>query len=184
MRARTTSRWLPALCFTTLACVAADSGETDEGLVVPFDLVRNQIVMKVMIGDQGPFNMLLDTAVVPSVVDLATAEAAGLPVDRDRSGEASGTGSGRVTIFAAEITGLEIEGRAFDPIQAVASDMSALGDRLGRPLHGVLGYSFLADRSVRIDYPARRVHIFDGEAPVLDVPERFEIPLGASTEPT
>lgn len=146
-------------------------------VVVPFEFTRNQIVMQVMLEGQGPFNMLLDTAVDPSAVDLATADQVGLPVDRDASGEASGTGSDRRTIYAAEITGLQIAGRRFEPLPAVAVDMAALEERLGVPLHGVLGYSFLSTRAVKIDYPARQVHIYDGAAPESTSPDRFEIPM-------
>lgn len=167
----------PLILATAVACSAGESSPAAEGLSVPFDLVRNQIVMQVMIGNEGPFNMLLDTAVNPSAVDLATAEGAGLAVDRERSGEASGTGSDRVTVFATEITGLRIGGRDFGTIQSLAVDMTALGERLGRPLHGVLGYSFLSNRAVRIDYPNRRVHIFDGPAPATGAADPFEMPL-------
>jgi predicted aspartyl protease len=167
----------PLILGMTAACSTGESPPAAEGLSVPFDLVRNQIVMQVMIGDEGPFNMLLDTAVNPSAVDLATAEGAGLAVDRERSGEASGTGNDRVTVFATEITGLRIGGREFEPIQSLAVDMTALGERLGRPLHGVLGYSFLSTRAVRIDYPDRRVHIFDGPAPSIEADDAFEMAM-------
>lgn len=163
-----------ALSLILAGCAPADG---QEGFVVPFELVRNQIVLEVRVAGRGPFNMLLDTAVVPSVFDLATAEGVGAFVDRDRSGEASGAGSDRVTIYETEIPDLSIAGHPFGTIAAVAADVSALGERLGRSLHGVLGYSFLSSRAVRIDYPSRTVHIFEGPAPSEGDAERFEIPM-------
>ena len=157
---------------------APDAAEVPEAVVsVPFELVRNQIVLQVRLGEHGPFNMLLDTAVNPSAIDMAAAERAGQPVDRSVQSEASGTGSDRVTIFGARIEGLTMEGHEFEPIDALATNMTALGERLGRPLHGILGHSFLSTRAVRIDYPGRVVHIFEGPAPEPPDGERFEMSL-------
>ncbi|MDX1396460.1 MAG: retropepsin-like aspartic protease [Gemmatimonadota bacterium] len=181
----------PAALFLIVpACLTADPEQspasaeptatvptTTSGVSVPFRFIRNQIVLEVTVGGRPPLNMLLDTAVNPSAIDLATAEELGLPVDREQSGEASGTGSERRTIYAARITDLEIGGEPFGTVEAVAGNLAPLGERLGAPLHGILGYSFLRDRAVRIDYPGRRVHIYDGAAPASTVEGRFEIPL-------
>jgi hypothetical protein len=38
--------------------------------------------------------------------------------------------------------------------------LTRLGERIGRPIHGVLGYSFLKDRIVQIDYPNQKLRFF------------------------
>src|SRR5260370_10352508 len=45
---------------------------------VPFEFIRNQIVVQVKIAGKGPFNMLLATATDPSATHLATPRQLGL----------------------------------------------------------------------------------------------------------
>jgi len=133
-------------------------------LTVPFDFSRNAIGLDVTVKGTVLY-MLLDTGVDPSVIDTARAGALGLKVDRGSSGEASGEGDAKqATVFAATIDGLALGGRAFAPIDALATDMGTLSKQYGRPLDGVLGYSFLTDKIVLIDYAARTLGILDRPA--------------------
>lgn len=136
---------------------------------VPFRMPRDQILLEVEIDGRGPFNFLLDSATDPSGFDLATADSLGVPVDRESGGFAVGTGTEEVRIYPVAIGGLSIGGVPFDTVPAMASTfLTAIGERLGVPLHGVLGVSFLGDKAVVIDYPSRRIDIY---AEALPVPE-------------
>jgi predicted aspartyl protease len=189
------TRALPALALLA-ACTggrpAEDAGAADaaagdatalsagpEPLVsVAFENPRNQVVLQVAIGDAGPFNFLLDTATDPSGLDLATADSLGIAVDRASGGLAVGTGSEDVRIYPVAIGGLSIGGVPFDTVPAMASTfLTMIGERLGMPLHGVLGVSFLHDKAVVIDYPARRVHIYDEALPVREGANVVSIPM-------
>ena len=150
-------------------------------LVVPFDFSRSAIGLDVTIHGT-PLHMLLDTGVDPSVIDLARAGALGLAVDRGAGGEASGFGDGKgAAVFASRIEGLALGGRGFAPFAALASDLHAVSDHYGRPLDGVLGYSFLVDKAVLIDYPGRTIGILErGDDPALLVGgcrDRWSAPL-------
>lgn len=59
----------------------------------------------------------------------------------------------------ARITQLAIGAVRYRDIEALAHDMSKLSTQYGRKLDGVLGYSFLVDKAVLVDYPAGRVSI-------------------------
>jgi predicted aspartyl protease len=160
-------RLVPGMVRSTLSL--------DTLVTVPFELVRNQIVLEVGIGGKGPFRVLLDTAGEPSAINLATALEAGLPVDTTAYGEASGTGEETVRLYAAELPEVEIGGVVFGDIDAVALDLARVGERLGVPIDGVLGYSLLAGRIVEIDYPARTLRVFSASPPSPEhvVPLRF-----------
>jgi predicted aspartyl protease len=134
---------------------------TDAALEIPFRFEHNQVLVEVEVSGQGPFTMLLDTAGDPSAIDLATARGIGLAVDTTRVGEASGVGGQRVPIYPTSLTGLALGGRGFGDEEALALDLSSLSDRLGEPLHGILGYGFLRDRITQIDYVAGTVRFFD-----------------------
>lgn len=137
------------------------------GVVVPFELIHEVPILRATMNGSGPYNFILDTGGDPSAVDLATARVARIFLDESRSGQAKGAGANRVSIFAARIGTLTVGAYRVDSIDAVAVDLSAIAQRLGIPLHGVLGYSLLAGRVVRIDYPHRTITF---------LPENYRIP--------
>jgi predicted aspartyl protease len=145
-------------------------------LEVPFGFERNQIALDVEMHGTGPFRMLLDTGVDPSAVDLSTALKVGIPVDLDSAGVAEGVGNERPSVYSATIKSLRVGGWAFGDVPAAAFSMEGLSEAFGRPLHGVLGYSFLQGKVLQIDYAERLVRI------VLDdrsAREAFSIPADA-----
>ena len=119
---------------------------------VRFSLIENQVVVSIRLGGRGPFTSLLDVAVAPSVVDLALARELGLPVDEAAAGEAAGHGAERSTFYPSELRDLQIGEQLVGSIEAVAADLASLGEKLGRPLHAILGQSFFEGRIVQFDY--------------------------------
>ena len=154
-----------ALCATAVSfplLTGADAAEAP--LTVPFDYSRGAIGLDVTVKGT-PLYMILDTGVDPSAVDIKRADALGLPVQRGAGGEASGEGdAASAQIFPATIESLALGGRPFGAVDAAAMDMSALSARYGRPLDGVLGYSFLNTRIVLIDYPHNTLSILASAA--------------------
>ncbi|MDH3456263.1 MAG: retropepsin-like domain-containing protein [Gemmatimonadota bacterium] len=132
---------------------------------IPFDFERNQIILTVSMNDEGPFYMFLDTGGNPSAVDLTAAREAGIPLDTTAAGEAEGVGGEPIPIYAAQITTLRLGETVVGDVDAVALSLNHISARLGRPLHGVLGYSLLKDRIVQIDYRNRRIRIFADQPP-------------------
>jgi hypothetical protein len=149
---------LLALCAPSLAAP----------LTVPFDFSKSAIGLDVMVG-KTPLYVLVDTGVDPSVIDLKRAQSLGLKIDHGAGGQASGEGDASdATAFPATIEGLTISGQSFPAMDAVAVDMRALSARYGRPLDGILGYSFLAGRIVLIDYPKKTFAVLDKPSDALD----------------
>jgi predicted aspartyl protease len=128
-----------------LGVVTAEAG-------TPFRLIENQVVVAIRFAGKGPFTSLLDVAVTPSVVDLALARELGLPLDEAAPGEAAGQGAGRATFYPSELLDLQIGDHPLGNIEAVAADLAALGAKLRRPLHAILGQSFFVGRVVQFDY--------------------------------
>jgi predicted aspartyl protease len=121
---------------------------------VPFEFYRDSVVVQVKVNGKGPFDMLLDTGVNPSIINRHTAEAIGLKVSAQ--GE-QGSGSGREVNLAYEtvLPRVELGGLSATNVQALAVDLSKMSQTFGKPLIGVLGYSLLKDRVVQFDYPKR-----------------------------
>jgi predicted aspartyl protease len=128
-------------------------------LEVPFEFVANQIIVQVKIGGKGPYSMLLDTDTDPSAIDLATAHELGLRLDA-RSFPASGGGAETNLVQLTRLPTVELGAVVAKDVAAGAIDLKKLAAKLGRPLQGVLGYSFLKDRIVQIDYPASKIRFY------------------------
>lgn len=150
-----TWRLLVALVLITLPAGAVAA---EPPLTVPFDFSRHEIGLNVTVKGT-PLFMLLDTGVDPSIIDLAHAKALGLPVDLKNTGEGGGFGSGKAVVFPATIKGLKINGRAFGDFEALALDTAAMSKGYRRPIDGVLGYSFLKDKTVLVDYRAHAITV-------------------------
>lgn len=164
MSARNIGQWMTCASISGCALAltgAAPVGEPGARLVIPFDFSKSAIEIDVTIKGK-PLHMILDTGVDPSVIDLVEARELGLAVDRKDSGEASGFGDGKgATVFPAKVDGITLAGRGFGSFEALATDMGGISAGLGRKLDGVLGYSFLTDKIVLIDYPAQRLALLD-----------------------
>ncbi len=126
---------------------------------IPFELVANQIIVQVKIGGKGPYSMLLDTDTDPSAIDLATARELGLKLDA-RSFPASGGGTEANLVQLTRLLNVELGGVIAKDVAAGAIDLRKLAAKLERPINGVLGYSFLKDRIVQIDYPALKIRFY------------------------
>jgi len=156
--------------------------------VLPFEFLHDEIIVEFKVNGEGPFLFLLDTGVDPSVVDLNVAEEAGLTVVLENAGEAEGVGMERVLIYPTEITNLRHGNFQFGNVEGLAVDLSKLGERIGIRLGGILGYSFLKNRSVEIDYQAETLTFFEepsADEPCQDRNETsvcFWVPLESNTE--
>lgn len=164
-RSRLAAGALLGLLLATGLSAARPAGAAPRGaaapLVVSFDFTRAAIELDVVVNDT-PLHVILDTGVDPSIVDLAVADRIGLKVDRGDAGEASGFGDGRgATVYPTRVPAVMLGGRRYGGFDALAADMTAISAGLGRRLDGVLGQSFLADKRVLIDYPARRLVLLD-----------------------
>lgn len=126
---------------------------------VPFEFVRNQIIVQVKIAGKGPFNMLFDTDTDPSAIDLATARELQLKMG---SKGYQGTGGGTETnlVYPTNIPGVELGSVTAKEVYAAAINLTKLSGKLGVPIHGVLGYSFLTNRIFQIDYAALKIRFY------------------------
>jgi len=140
--------------------VSAVNGQAAKQAVeVPFEFAHNQIVIQVKIAGKGPYAMLLDTNTDPSAIDVATARELGLSVGSS-GGQATGGGTETQTVFPTTLPNVEVGGITAKQVPAATIDLSEISKRIERPIHGVLGFSFLKDRIVQIDYANLKVRFF------------------------
>ena len=136
-------------------------------LRVPFDFSQSEIGIEVTVNGE-PLYVLLDTGVDPSVIDLRRAENLHLKIDRNGGGELSGFGNTEhPAAFPTTIQGLAISGHKFGRFGALTGDLGGLSAQYGRRVDAFIGYSFLEDKIILIDYPRRTLHLLDHPSCVL-----------------
>jgi len=132
---------------------------SDQGVEVPFEFYRNEVIVQVRVNGKGPFNMLLDTGTDPSAVDLTAARELGLKLESGGH-PVTGGGSSANVAYATKLPLVELGGLTAKNVSALAVDLSKISEGLGKPLAGVLGHSLLNGRVVQIDYPHRSVRFY------------------------
>jgi predicted aspartyl protease len=147
------------LCCLLLTVSSAHAGGKQQVVEVPFDFYKNEIILQVKVNGKGPFNMLLDTGTDPSGIDLTTARDIGLKL-HPLGKPASGGGTDVNLTYYTELPLVEVSGFIVKDVETLAIDLSKISERLGKPLHGVLGHSVLNGRIVQIDYPNRVVRFY------------------------
>jgi predicted aspartyl protease len=162
--------WLTACQPLPVTTQAGDSTVT-----APFRFPKHQIMLSVLVDGSGPYNMLLDSGTDPSAIDINLARSLGMELTAPAT-TGTGAGAGSVDVIPTTIKTLQVGNFRARDIDALALDLSALGAKLGMPLHGVLGYSLLQNRIVEIDYPRLRIRVLDSPGaaePAISLPMMF-----------
>ena len=120
---------------------------------VPFTFERSSVIVQVKVNGKGPYNMLLDTGAEQCGVDLNTASELNLKLTPIGGGKIVATGEKGNRLFLTKLPQIEIGSLTARDLLAVATDFSKISQRIGIPIHGVVGYNFLKNRIVQFDYP-------------------------------
>ena len=121
---------------------------------IPFRMVRNMIIIKLKINDQGPFNFILDTGVglmiitEPNLVDS-------INLTSKRSIKIPGLGEGEdAEAYISSTLKVDIPGLESHDINAaiLKKDHFNLSNYAGMPIDGLLGYEFFANVAVKINF--------------------------------
>ena len=148
-----------ALIFLLLAATAVFSQSAKPQFEIPFEYVHHQIVVQVTLGGKGPFSMLVDTNTDPSAIDGSTARELGL-VTGNKGGPATGGGTEVNTVYPVRLASVELGSFVTKDVAAATIDLTKISERMDRKIQGVLGFSFLKDRIIQIDYPNLKLKVF------------------------
>jgi len=146
--------------FFLLTSGICANAQTPKGAVeVPFEFLHNQIIVQVKLNGKGPFNVIVDTDTDPSAIDTSTAKELGLQVG-PKGGPAAGGGSDANAVYPTRLASVEVGEVSARDIVAATIDLTKVSNRIGKPIQGVLGYSFLKDRIIQIDYANRKLRFY------------------------
>ncbi len=160
---------LPLLTAVLLACgPSTRRAEPPPGSAVRAEFVDGIILMEVVLAGK-PGWWILDSGYEYSLLDSATARAAGIPVSTPKTVAQPG---GSVTQGWARAVPLDVSGTAFHPDSLAVFPLAPLSPVVGKPLAGLLGHDFFERNVVVIDYAARSVR--------LATPSGWNPPAGAT----
>jgi predicted aspartyl protease len=130
--------------------------------VIPFRLSRGAQgplpLVSVCINDEGPFTFVFDTGAGPTLIAPALASRLKIPLGRSREGQGI---VHKATVSVAEVQSVAMGTRRSGPMSIVVSeDVGRIGTVIDEHLDGILGYSFLRNYDLLIDYGTRELRLF------------------------
>jgi hypothetical protein len=151
-----------ALCFFCLAANAQHFTVTDGGSKsIPFEMVRNLIVIKVKINNKGPYNFVLDTGVgfmlitEPTLVDS-------VEFTTKRTIKITGLGQGEsLEAYLTPPLKVDIDGLTSHNVGAAIFKRDAFGlsNYSGLKIHGLIGYEFFSYLAVKISFTDSTIRV-------------------------
>ncbi|MDQ3907419.1 MAG: aspartyl protease family protein [Acidobacteriota bacterium] len=127
-------------------------------LRIPFELGHNLIFVRARVNGSGPLWFILDTGASASLLSESVAKELGLREGRRERG--TGTGGpievGMIDGVTFALPGVEVTGQTVG-----AFPMDEFGFVAGRRVGGVLGYDFIKEFVVELDYAARSLNLYE-----------------------
>ncbi len=122
--------------------------------VVPFELLKSgHMAVSVKVNGKGPFKLIFDTGAPITLVNNKLAKKAGLLEGKEKP---------LFTLFGAmgevKIKDLDVGGAKAADVSAVVMDhptVELIGEKLGTPIYGLVGFPFFARFKMTLDYQAK-----------------------------
>ncbi len=127
---------------------------------VPFDYSIKEIVIQAHINGTGPFNLMIDTGIYPSILSTDVAKELGLDLGKSPGNILGVSGTTNNPYFPININEVQVRGYKSQNLEAIAVNIDQFSsDSL--KIHGILGHSFLKTLITRIDYKNKQLEFLD-----------------------
>ncbi len=139
--------------------IAFKESRRESRLPTKFRLVgtANFIVVETELNEKGPFNFLVDTGATKTIVTKQIWQTFGLhETSTGKKKALSGFLVGEAMILS-KVKSVQVGKAKSDDVEVGVQDLAPLCDGVGIPLAGVLGYTFMKDYRVTINYPKREM---------------------------
>ena len=146
--------------------------------MVPFSMLpSNHMVVQAIINGKGPYRLIFDLGAPITLLSNQVSEASGVvKADAPRSFLFSMRGE-------AEVAKLQVGDLTTTKLPVIVFDhpaLKVLGEALGRPVDGIIGFTFFARYRTTIDYQANQMTFEPIDFPIRDLlrelPERLAGP--------
>jgi len=120
-------------------------------------LAKPLLLVDVHANRRGPFQFAIDTGTSTTAISPEIARQLGLKSSPTGSGTTAGA---QVSVAAGSLKSLQLGGARIDDLVVVIADFFAmLSQAVGARLDGIVGYNFLRNFKVVIDYPGERFRL-------------------------
>jgi len=156
----------------------ATPAKTTVKAMVPFSMLpSNHMVVQATINGKGPYRLIFDLGAPITLLSNQVSEASGVvKADAPRSFLFSMRGE-------AEVAKLQVGDLTTTKLPVIVFDhpaLKVLGEALGRPVDGIIGFTFFARYRTTIDYQANQMTFEPIDFPIRDLfrelPERLAGP--------
>jgi hypothetical protein len=134
---------------------------------VPIEVVNNHVFVRVCVNGRE-LQFILDTGSGGSEIDMSTAREMGIALRG--SGEARGAGPGAAATAQLDNVSAIIPGTSVVVPLSGAIDFSGPSKGEGVPLQGILGYTFISQFALAIDYLTHEMRLYDAKTFRYDGP--------------
>src|SRR5215213_8135759 len=117
------------------------------------------ILVPVQVNDQGPYEFILDTGAGTCLLSSELARALGVEGTETKEGHVAG---GPVTVQVGRVGSLAIGAASANDVQVAIIDLAYVGKAVGAKIDGDVGYNFLKDFRVTIDYGKKTLRLRKG----------------------
>jgi predicted aspartyl protease len=127
-------------------------------LRIPFELADNLVYVRARVNASEPLWFILDTGASATILNERVAKELGLRAGRREKG--TGTG-GAIEVGMIDGVSLSMPGVAVSSQTVGAFPLDTLAPVAGRPLGGVIGYDFIKEFVLEIDYAAGLLNLYE-----------------------
>src|SRR5260370_21235065 len=115
------------------------------------------ILLPVRVNDRGPFDFILDTGAGTSLLSSELAKQLETKVIGSKEGQSA---RGKVSVSLAKVESLAVGDTKVHDVDVGVVDLAQIGKPGGAKIAGDLGYNFLRNYKVVIDYPGETLTLF------------------------
>jgi predicted aspartyl protease len=116
------------------------------------------ILLPVSVNDQGPFDFILDTGAGTSLLATELAKKLDVQIISAKEGQSAG---GKVSVSLAKVNSLAAGDMRLEDVDVGIVDLAQIGRTIGAKIDGDLGYNFLKDFRLTIDYQRSEIRFED-----------------------
>jgi clan AA aspartic protease (TIGR02281 family) len=115
------------------------------------------IMVKAKVNSKGPFNFAVDTGASVTAISKQTAEKLGISLNPSIPKKGRGC-CGDIDMSLVSVKSVQVGDIMVKDLQVALMDLSVISEGLGIEVEGIIGYSFMKDYRVIIDYPLRKIY--------------------------
>lgn len=116
------------------------------------------ILLPVEVNGEGPFEFILDTGARTSLLSSELGQKLEAKIIGSKEGQSA---EGAVSVSLAKASSLAVGSAKLDDVDVGLVDLSHIGKTVGSKIDGDLGYNFLRNYKVALDYPNETLSLFN-----------------------